>query len=116
LNGGEYALRLGRHDEAVRRLRESLRIAAEIDDRRGTVWALAYLAATEVEGGRPERAGRTWGAIEVEEQRGRIGQWEAENDEVASLVLAGAGPEFEQGRAEGRRLSLPEAVAAALST
>jgi hypothetical protein len=56
-----------------------------------------------------------WGAIEVEELRGRIGQWEGENDEVVSLVFAGAGPEFEQGRAEGRQLSLPEAAAAALS-
>jgi hypothetical protein len=50
-----------------------------------------------------------------EELRGRIGQWEGENTEVASLVLAGEGPEFERGRPEGRRLSLREAVAAALS-
>ena len=115
LQGGEYALRLGRAGEAVGRLQESLRIAAEIGDRRGTVWALAYLAATEAKAGHPERAGRMWGAIEVEELRGRIGQWEGEKTEVASLVLAGEGSEFEHGRAKGRRLSLPEAVADALS-
>jgi predicted ATPase len=115
LNGGDYALRLGRLGDAATRLRESLRIAFDIGDRRGTVWALATLAAVEVAAGRPEPAGRMWGAIEAEELRGRVGQWEDEKEDIAARVLVGAGPEFERGRAEGYRLSLPDAVSVALS-
>jgi predicted ATPase len=117
LNGAQYALELGRVEEARSRACASLSIARAIGDRRGTVWALATLAAVEVGAGRAERANRIWGAIEAEELRGPIGQWEGEgeHDELAARVLAAAGPDFERERAEGRALALDEAVDEALS-
>ena len=65
--------------------------------------------------GQAERAGTLWGAVEGEAKRGRIGQWENERDEYAGHVFAVAGPEFERARADGRAMSLDEAVEYALS-
>jgi predicted ATPase len=110
----DYALRIGRVDHAVARLRESLPIARTIGDRQGTVYELALLAWAASATGELERAGRMWGAIDAEAARGRIGQWEDEREDYASHVVADA-PEFERGVAEGRQLSLDEAVDLALS-
>jgi predicted ATPase len=114
VNGAQYALRLGRVQDARSRCCKSLSIARAIGDRRGMVWALAVLAWVEAESGRPEQAGRLWGAIEAEELRGRIGQWEDEHDEISAELLAASGPGFEQGRAEGQALCLNDAVDRAL--
>ena len=63
-----------------------------------------------------EHAGRLWGAIEAEAERGRIGQWEeGERDEYADHLLPVAGPEFDRGVAAGRALTLAGAVQYALS-
>jgi predicted ATPase len=110
VNGAQYALRLGRLQDARSRCCESLSIARAIGDRQGMVWALAMLASVEAESGRPEQAGRLWGAIEAEELRGRIGQWEDEHDEISAELLAESGPGFERGRAEGQALALNDAV------
>ena len=59
-------------------------------------------------------SGRLWGAIEAEEARGPVGQWEAERDSYSQVILAHAGPEFERGRQDGVRLSLNEVVDDAL--
>ena len=79
------------------------------------VYLLALLARIAAQDGRLERAGVFWGAIEAEEARGMIGQWEAEREAYAAPVLAHAGPEFERGREEGRRLSFEDGIARALS-
>jgi hypothetical protein len=61
-------------------------------------------------------AGRLWGAIEAEAERGRIGQWEeGEREEYAQHVAPAAGPDFDRGFREGRALPLDRAVEYALS-
>ena len=65
--------------------------------------------------GRVERAGTLWGAIEMEETRGPVGQWEAEREEFATAVLEAAGPDFDRGRTAGRALTLDEVVEYALA-
>jgi predicted ATPase len=112
---GDYSLRLGRPDDALPRLRESLVIARTLHDRQWLAYGLTLLAWVAAAKGQAERAGTLWGAVEGEAERGRIGQWENERDEYAGYVFAAAGPEFERSRAEGRTMSLDEAVEYALS-
>jgi predicted ATPase len=105
----------GRIDVAQEGGREAVRLAAQVGDRQLTVFALALLARIAAESGQVERAGRLWGAIEAEEARGPLGQWEHERAEYASRVLADAGPDFETARGAGRGLLLDEAVDYAVS-
>jgi predicted ATPase len=110
----ECALDLGQAAEAGGPARESLALAAEIGNRQGTVYGLALLARAAAESGDPVRAGRLWGALEAEEERGPVGQWEGERETFEARVLGHNGPELERGLEEGRRLSLDAAVAEAL--
>jgi predicted ATPase len=110
----ECALDLGRAGEAEAPARESLSLAHEIGDRQGTVFGLALLARAAAESGELARAGRLWGALETEEERGPVGQWEKERETFAARVLGHGGPELDRGLEEGRRLSLDAAVAEAL--
>jgi hypothetical protein len=105
----EVANQLGRTEPAWQQAREGLCLFRECDDRRLTLYSLALLASFEAEAGRAGRAGVLWGAIEAEESRGPVGNWESERDEFASSVI-NPSPEFEQGRSAGRSLSLDEAV------
>src|SRR5581483_721954 len=105
---------LGLEDATHQRLREALRLYQGLPGRRGTVFALGWFARFAAAEGRPGEAGRLWGAIEAEEGRGLLGNWDNERDEFASAVLSDE-PEFEAARAAGRRLSLEEAVELALS-
>jgi predicted ATPase len=114
LQAAECAFRLEGPLADGGRARRCLAAAHEIGDRRHAIYALALLARAAAAAGDRRRAGRLWGAIEAETERGPIGQWEAEHEEYARHVLVAA-PDFEQGRAEGRLLSLDEAVAVALS-
>ena len=79
------------------------------------MFGLAVAAWVAAVTGRPERAGTLWGAIEGEAERAPIGQWENEQEEYAGYVFTAAGPEFERRRADGRAMSLDEAVEYALS-
>ena len=117
MTGGvaEWALQLGRFDEAETAARRSLELAVAMRDRQNLVFSLALFALMATLTGRPELAGRLWGAIETEERRGRVGLWEMYRDETATPILAAATPEFETARAEGARLSLDEAVEFALA-
>ena len=110
----ECALELGRVSEAMDRAREALAIAGELGERQGIVYCLALLSWGAAANGDPVHAGRLWGAIEAEEERGPIGAWQNERETYASKVYADAGVELERGLAEGRRLSLESAVAEAL--
>src|SRR5581483_10970825 len=114
MSRGEYALELGRPDEAEPSLREGLALAREIGDRQSAFFGvslLAWLAAVE---GRLEEAGRLWGALEADAEQAPVGQWELERELYTARLRMGM-PEFERGRAEGRRLSLGEAVELALA-
>ena len=113
--GCEWSFELGRSVEAEAYGRHALRIAAAIQDRQLTVYLLALLAATAAAHGQLERAGAVWGAVEAEEARGLIGQWEAERDFQAARVLEHENEAFERGRAEGRRMTLSDAVGYALA-
>ena len=72
------------------------------------------MARIEAEAGELRRAGMFWGAVEAEEETGSLGAWYGERARFSEPLLTYEGPEFERGREEGRRLSLDEAVAAAL--
>jgi tetratricopeptide (TPR) repeat protein len=111
----DYSLRLGRPDEALPRLRESMVIARALHDRQWLLYGLALSAWGAAARGQAERAGTHWGAVEAEAEREPIGQWETERDEYAGYVFVAAGPEFESSRAEGRILSFEDAVEYALS-
>jgi predicted ATPase/class 3 adenylate cyclase len=106
----EWSLELARSSDAERYGRNALEIAHRIGERMFAVYTLALLARIAAADGRRERAGLLWGAVEAEEQRGPIGQWEAERESYAAPVLAAAGADFERGREAGRRLTLDEAV------
>jgi predicted ATPase len=112
---GDYSLRLGRPDDASPRIHESLVIARTMHDRQWLVYGLTLLAWVASIKGQAERAGVLWGAAEAEADRAPLGQWETEREEYVDYVFAVAGPEFERARADGRTMSLDEAVEYALS-
>src|SRR5204863_9149875 len=114
-HGCEWSLELGRIDEAEAYARDALRLAAAIHDRQLTVYLLALLAATAAAQKEAERAGILWGALEREEARGPVGQWEAERDDYRSRVQPDDFEQFELGRTRGRRLSPAEVVEYAVS-
>jgi predicted ATPase len=106
----EMCLNLGRPQEAERWGREGLGQALRIGDRQLTVYLLALLSAAAAAQGEPERAGILWGALEREEERGPVGQWESERDEYWSRVEPGDSEQFELGWARGRQLSPDETM------
>jgi predicted ATPase len=106
----EMCLNLGRPQEAERWGQEGLGEALRIGDRQLTVYLLALLSAAAAAQGEPERAGIRWGALEREEERGPVGQWESERDEYWSRVEPGDSEQFELGRARGLQLSPDEAM------
>jgi predicted ATPase/class 3 adenylate cyclase len=106
---------LERPGEAARSAADSLEIARRIGDRLVTVDALVLVARAAAERDERERAGQLWGAVEAEIERAPLAGWDAEQELAAAPALARGGPEFEAGRDEGRKLSLDEAVALALS-
>jgi predicted ATPase len=105
----------GRLDEAENCAREACAISQALGDRLRVVRGLARLARLAAERGEPERAGLLWGAVEADEEHGPIGAWENERERYAQALAEVAGPDFERGRDQGRRLALDEAVSAALS-
>jgi predicted ATPase/class 3 adenylate cyclase len=111
----ECALELGRIDEAHARAREALALANQIADRQNTVYLLAQLACVAAARRDALLAGLLWGAVEAEEERGQVGQWESERESYAARVRAVAGSELERGLEQGRRLSLEAATDEALA-
>jgi len=111
----EWSLALGRTGEAEAYGRDALRLAVAVQDRQLTVYLLAILARTAAAQGHLEKAGAVWGAVEAEEGRGRVGQWEAERDVYAARVLDYENEAFATGRVKGRRMALSDAVDHALA-
>ena len=77
-------------------------------------YELAVLALAARAGGDDKRAGRLWDAIEAEEARAFLGHWPAEREDYATRILLPHSAQLEQGREDGRRLTLDQAVAHAL--
>jgi predicted ATPase/class 3 adenylate cyclase len=111
----DKAAELGRWADVERWARAALPLTHAIGERQFLVYCLADLARAAVRRGLAERAGTLWGAIEMEEAKGPVGQWEAERGLYESDVLAAEGPEFERGRRAGRSLSRDELVTYALA-
>jgi predicted ATPase/class 3 adenylate cyclase len=111
----DWAAEQGNWPEAAEAIRESLVLSREIGDRISTVFELARLARIAAELGDIEEAGRLWGAVEAEENRGGLGAWFGERDRFAAPVLVHDGPTFARGRAEGRAQPLEAAVEEALA-
>ncbi|TMK95879.1 MAG: adenylate/guanylate cyclase domain-containing protein [Actinobacteria bacterium] len=111
----EWSLGLGRPAEAEAYGCDALRLAHQIGDRQVRVYMFALLARAAATQAQQERAGVLWGALESDEKRGPVGQWEDERDQYAAHVLECEGPEFERGREDGRKLALDEAVEYALA-
>jgi hypothetical protein len=111
----EWSQAEGQTLDAERFGRGALEINRRLGDRQAIVYSLAFLARLAAERGDASQAGVLWGALEAEEQRGVIGQWEAERAEYAAYIQAARGLEFEAGRHVGRQLSLAAAAERALS-
>ena len=111
---GENAAERGSFESAETDLRRALEQAIGIGERQLTIYALALLARTAAERGAVERAGVLWGAVEAEERRQPVGQWEAERDDYAAPILVHDGPPLARGREQGRGLALADAVKVAL--
>jgi predicted ATPase len=109
-------LELGRVDDAEPDAWATLEVSSELADRRGLVWGLVLNAWVAAARGDAGRAGRLWGAIEAEEKRGPIGQWEDERATYAARLSAVEGQEFDEARAKGARLSLEQAANEVLSS
>ncbi|HET7808498.1 MAG TPA: adenylate/guanylate cyclase domain-containing protein [Gaiellaceae bacterium] len=109
----EALIELDRLDEAELAVRRTLGLARTIDDRQSSVGALVLSAWIARLRGDEERAGLHWGAVEAEEARGPIGQWELEREEYAAKVVIESDA-FEGGRHRGRRLSFAAAIDEAL--
>jgi predicted ATPase/DNA-binding SARP family transcriptional activator len=96
--------------------REALRLSTKLQDRQSTIWSLAFLALEAALSGRHERAGRIWGGIEAEGERGgRFGQWALSEEGFRTRVAEIGGEAFLAGAAAGRSLPLPDVVGEAIS-
>jgi predicted ATPase/DNA-binding SARP family transcriptional activator len=110
VNVAEYSLMLDRLEDAASHAQQAFRLSFGIGDRITATYALAVLALVARRLGDEERAGRLWGAIEAEEERSSLGQWQAEREQYASRILAKS-EDFDRGFASGRQMSFEEAAA-----
>jgi tetratricopeptide (TPR) repeat protein len=111
LNTAAWSERVrGRLDAAEELASRAVALALGIGDRRNLVYAGAQLSVIAAARGDSARAGLIWGAVEAEEARGRVGQWENERAELEELVLAADGPGFSDARGEGSLLSIGQAA------
>jgi predicted ATPase len=104
------ALEAGETEQGEQWAADSLRLSRDMAGRQRLVPGLARLAWAAAQRRDVDRAGKLWGAVEAEEQRGRLGAWEAVREEYESQLGIVAGPDFERAREAGRSLSLEEAV------
>jgi predicted ATPase/DNA-binding SARP family transcriptional activator len=114
VNAAEFSVLLNRLHEAETYGRQALKLSCVIGDRIAMTYELAVLALAARAGGDDKRAGRLWGAIEAEEARAFLGQWPADREDYATRILLPDSAQLEQGREDGGRLTLDEAVAYAL--
>jgi predicted ATPase len=115
-NAADCEFELGRVKEAERKGRRGLELARRIGERQSMVYMLGFLARNAAVRGEVTRAGRLWGALEAEEARAPVGQWEVTDDRenYARVVFAADAAALEPARREGRSLSFEAAVDEAL--
>lgn len=107
--------RLGRFSEAGYWARETLALANRIGERRCAVYALALLACVAIEEGNTRGAGALWGALEREERRGPVGQWEEDRKQFAAAAAPSEPDDaYDRARIEGSGMTVDEATAYAL--
>jgi predicted ATPase/DNA-binding XRE family transcriptional regulator len=115
---GEIALSQGDASHAKENFVESLALFRRLGDKQGIAWCLAGFANAVALDEEPERAARLWGAGEGLRKRigCRIAPASRRNRErtVAMLREQLGETEFERLAAEGRKMTLDEAVALAL--
>jgi tetratricopeptide (TPR) repeat protein len=114
INIADFVTDLGRPDEAQLHAQQALELSREIGDRMTMVFSLASLAVAAHALGNDERAGRIWGAIEAEEERGFLGYWSAYREFYSERVDASESPAFERGLKAGRTQTLEESATLAL--
>jgi predicted ATPase/DNA-binding SARP family transcriptional activator len=111
-----YAMGLGRLDDVGAASREALTLSRDIGHRQSIVYSLSLLAREAASRGLGTRAGRLWGGLEAEVDRGGpVGQWESEQASERGRIAALAGLAFEAGVVEGRQLSLDAVTQEALT-
>ena len=76
----------GGRDQAEPVVREHLTLAREIGDRQSSLFGLVLFAWLAASRGDESRAGLLWGAVEAEERRAPVGQWELERDDYVGKV------------------------------
>jgi len=108
------SLNAGLLEEGEARARESLAIAVQLRDRPGRIFGVGIIARVAAERRQLERAGRLWGAIEDDDAVAPLGGWRRHREECEDRIRELAGPEFDRGLAEGRALTLDDAVSIAL--
>ena len=108
------SLNAGLLDEGEAHARESLALADRLRDRPGRIFGVGLLARVAAERGLRERAGLMWGAIEGEDAIAPLGGWRRHRQTCEARILKLVGGEFDRNRAEGRALTLDDAVAIAL--
>ena len=106
---------LRREDIAVPAARAALALARENEIRPSVIWGLAILARLAAEAGSHRRAGRLWGAIEADLERGGpVGQFELEADARRAHLASLGGAAFESGVEEGPAVPLDAVIDEAL--
>ena len=100
----------GNLDAAERHARRSLELHLGLGDLQGIVFDAAELAIIAAQKAEPTRAGLLWGAVETQVRAGRVGRWEMSAEKREALVLLADGPAFQEARAEGHLLSIPQAA------
>ena len=112
---GCLSLNAGLLDEGEAHARQSLEIAVRLRDRPGRIFGVGILAGVAAERGQSERAGRLWAVVEDEDAVAPLGGWQRHREQFDSRIRRVAGPDFDRGYAEGRELTLDDAVSLALS-
>jgi predicted ATPase len=110
----EVLIELDRLDEAEPAARRQLELSRGIGDRQSSVFGLVLLAWLAARRGDHARAHLLWGAVEAEEGRAPIGQWETEREYYRAKVMLAEGEELERARRLGLGRSLEAAIEEAL--
>jgi predicted ATPase len=108
------SLDAGLVDEGEEHARAALAIADMLRDRPSRIFGVGILAMVAAERGDGERAGRLWAVVEDEQVAAPLGGWQRHRTEAQERMRKVAGPDFDRGYAEGRELTLDDAVSLAL--
>jgi len=111
----DWALELGRVDDATRAVCRDIALRQAMGDHVGIALSVTVAAAVAARRGRPELAGRLWGAMEAEESRGRSRMWDESRAAFEAIVLAEPNDELEEARRVGSGLTIEEACELALT-